>query len=199
MNYLDILVNDIHSTVIATVDNENKPVTRVIDMMLYDEEGVYFLTAKGKEFYKQLMEQKYISLSATKNKISISLRGYIENIGYEKLDEMFDKNEYMKEIYPNDTRKALQVFRLYEASGEYFDISNPSHVTRDSITIGDTIQKVNGYFVGKDCIGCKLCYSVCPQKCIDISKKPVVIDQSHCLHCGRCAEICPKQTIAKRF
>ncbi|MCD7892935.1 MAG: 4Fe-4S binding protein [Erysipelotrichaceae bacterium] len=199
MNYLDILVNDIHSTVIATVDNDNKPVTRVIDMMLYDDQGVYFLTAKGKEFYKQLMEQKYISLSATKDKISISLRGYVENIGYDKLDAMFDKNEYMKEIYPNDTRKALQVFRLYEASGEYFDISDPSHVTRDSITIGDTTQKIHGYFVGKDCIGCKLCYSVCPQKCIDISRKPVVIDQNHCSHCGRCVEICPKQTIEKRF
>lgn len=28
------------------------------------------------------------------------------------------------------------------------------------------------------CIGCKLCYSVCPQKCIDISKIPVEIDQN---------------------
>ena len=48
-----------------------------------------------------------------------------------------------------------------------------------------------GYYVGEGCIGCKLCYSVCPQKCIDITKKPVVIDQHHCLHCGQCAEICP--------
>ena len=50
----------------------------------------------------------------------------------------------------------------------------------------------------KACIGCKLCYSVCPQKCIDITKKPVVIDQHRCLHCGRCAETCPKQVIEKR-
>ena len=33
----------------------------------------------------------------------------------------------------------------------------------------------------------------------DITKKPVVIDQHHCLHCGRCAETCPKQVIDKRF
>ncbi|MDE6925813.1 MAG: 4Fe-4S binding protein [Acetatifactor sp.] len=46
--------------------------------------------------------------------------------------------------------------------------------------------------------GCKLCYSVCPQKCIDISGKPVVIDRNCCLHCGQCAEICPKQVIGKR-
>ena len=55
-----------------------------------------------------------------------------------------------------------------------------------------------GYFIGKECIGCKLCYSVCPQKCIDISSVPVTINQNHCLHCGRCAEICPKQCIEKR-
>ena len=197
MNYLKVLVNDIHSVTIATLDNENKPVTRVIDIMLYDDEGIYFLTAKGKEFYTQLMEQKYISLSATKNMISISLHGDIENIGYEKLDQIFDKFEYMKKIYPDDTRDALQVFRLYQASGEYFDISNPSHVTRESISIGQTIKNINGYIVGKKCIGCKLCYSVCPQKCIDISKKTVVINQNHCLHCGRCAEICPKKAIEK--
>ena len=66
-------------------------------------------------------------------------------------------------------------------------------------TIGKAAQEAPGYYVGAGCIGCKLCYSVCPQKCIDITKKPVVIDQHHCLHCGRCAEICPKQTIEKRF
>ncbi|MCD8369093.1 MAG: 4Fe-4S binding protein, partial [Clostridiales bacterium] len=165
---------------------------------LWDEKGVLFLTAKGKAFYSQLMEQKYIALSATKDKKSVSLRGRIQNIGSEKLDEIFEKNPYMQKIYPGDTRSALEVFWLYEASGEYFDISDPSHVTRDSIVIGQPESVMSGYFVGSACIGCKLCYSVCPQKCIDISVKPVVIDQSRCLHCGRCAEICPKQTIEKR-
>lgn len=63
--------------------------------------------------------------------------------------------------------------------------------------IGNAENVQAGYFVGKECIGCKLCYSVCPQKCIDISKTPAVINRDHCLHCGRCAEICPKQTIKK--
>ncbi|MCD8108880.1 MAG: 4Fe-4S binding protein [Clostridiales bacterium] len=198
LDYLKMLVKDIHSTTVATIGADGHPQTRTIDMMLWDEKGVYFLTAKGKAFYTQLMEQKYIALSATKDKKSVSLRGRIQNIGSEKLDEIFEKNPYMQKIYPGDTRSALEVFRLYEASGEYFDISDPSHVTRDSIVIGQPESVVSGYFVGSACIGCKLCYSVCPQKCIDISVKPVVIDQSRCLHCGRCAEICPKQTIEKR-
>lgn len=195
--YLKMLVEDFHSTTIATIGADGHPQTRIIDMMLWDKAGVYFLTAKGKAFYDQLMEQLYVALSATKDKKAISLRGKIENIGSEKLNEIFDKNIYMQKIYPGETRTALEVFRIYEAQGEYFDISDPSHIVRDSVQIGSPVMQQSGYWVGKDCIGCKLCYSVCPQKCIDISNTPVVINQNHCLHCGRCAEICPKQTIKK--
>lgn len=69
----------------------------------------------------------------------------------------------MKKIYPGDTKDAIEVFQLYEAQGEYFDISNPSNIVRNTITIGKAEAVQTGYFVGKDCIGCKLCYSVCPQ------------------------------------
>lgn len=196
--YIKMLVEEFHSTTVATLGTDGHPQTRVIDMMLWDEQGIYFLTAKGKAFYDQLIQQKYVAISAVKNQKSISLRGKINNIGSKKLDEIFEKNTYMQKIYPKDTRSALNVFCLYEASGEFFDISDPSNVTRDSITIGEAKRKVSGYFVGSKCIGCKLCYSVCPQKCIDITSKPVVIDQNHCLHCGRCEQACPMQTIEKR-
>ncbi len=198
-DYLKLLVESIHSTTVATIGANGHPQTRVIDMMLYDERGVYFLTAKGKAFYIQLMEQGYVALSAVKDKLSISLRGKVKNLGRRKLDEIFEKNTYMQSIYPGGTRSALEVFCLYEADGEYFDISDPAHIVRDNFTIGKAAQEAPGYYVGEGCIGCKLCYSVCPQKCIDIAKKPVVIDQHHCLHCGRCAETCPKQAIEKRF
>ena len=171
------------------------PNHRCIDNAIHTYAGVELRLACAK-----LMEQQgYIALSATRDNISISLRGKIKNIGGEKLDEIFEKNTYMQSIYPGDTRSALEVFCLYEADGEYFDISDPAHIVRDSFTIGKAAQEVPGYYVGEGCIGCKLCYSVCPQKCIDITKKPVVIDQHHCLHCGRCAEACPKQVIEKRF
>lgn len=197
-DYLRRLVEDIHSTVAATIGADGRPQTRVIDMMLWDERGVYFLTARGKAFYDQLMAQWYIALSGTKDKVSVSLRGRVENIGDERLDEIFEKNPYMQSIYPGDTRRALEVFRLYEAEGEYFDIREPSHVVRDHFTLGLAPRAASGYYVGKNCIGCKLCYSVCPQRCIDISQIPVVIDQNRCLRCGRCAEICPKRTIERR-
>ena len=96
-DYLKLLVEGIHSTTVATIGADGHPQTRVIDMMLWDEQGLYFLTAKGKAFYTQLMEQGFIALSATKDKVSISLRGKIKNIGSEKLDEIKAGQDFCEE------------------------------------------------------------------------------------------------------
>ena len=47
---LKILQSDIHSVVFATLDEHGLPQTCVIDLMLADDDGLYFLTAKGKSF-----------------------------------------------------------------------------------------------------------------------------------------------------
>ena len=40
MDYLELLVDEIHSTTVATIGSDGHPQTRIIDMMYYDEEGV---------------------------------------------------------------------------------------------------------------------------------------------------------------
>lgn len=52
--YFSFIVNEIHSTVVATVDADGLPMTCAIDIMDFDENGLYFLTAKGKAFYDRL-------------------------------------------------------------------------------------------------------------------------------------------------
>jgi uncharacterized pyridoxamine 5'-phosphate oxidase family protein len=200
-NYSKILVEDIHSTIVATVGEDGRPVTRAIDMMLWDKDGVYFLTAKGKAFYAQLMEQKFIALSAVKDKKAISLRGTVQNIGNNKLDEIFEKNAYMQKIYPGDTRSALEVFQLCDAEGDYFDISDPEHVFRDRIVIAKAVEQkktYGGYYITDACTGCGICKEACPQKCINISAVPAVINQNHCLHCGQCFSVCPENAVMNR-
>ena len=197
-DYLNCLVDTLHSATVATIGADGHPQTRVIDLMYWDEDGVYFLTAKGKAFYEQLLEQKYIALSSTDRSISISLRGFVRPIGNKHLDLMFEKNPYMKQIYPGDTRRALEVFCLYEAEGEYFDISVPSHVIRDSILIGSAAQTVSGYEIERGCTGCGKCRSVCPQSCIDLTTVPARIDEHRCLHCGQCAAVCPAHAVKRR-
>lgn len=51
LEILRFLQEEIHTTVVATVDHDGLPVTCTIDMMDYNENGLYFLTAKGKNFY----------------------------------------------------------------------------------------------------------------------------------------------------
>ena len=91
----------------------------------------------------------------------------------------------------------MTVFVIYEGSGEWFDLSKKP-IERASFTFGGAEEVQEGYFVTDTCIGCKLCYSKCPQKCIDISAKPAVIQQKNCLHCGNCYEICLARAIVKR-
>ena len=59
-DYLAYIVNEIHTTIVATVDDEGLPVTAAIDMMDSDENSLYFLTAKGKGFYDRLKKRGFV-------------------------------------------------------------------------------------------------------------------------------------------
>ena len=200
--YFKILTEEIHSVVIATVDENGLPSTRVIDMMLFDNEGIYFLTAKGKTFYKQLQKKPYISLSGMTSgndsmaRKSISIAGSVRNIGSEKLDEIFEKNPYMATIYPSEESKtALEVFCLYRGRGDFFDLSTKP-ITRGSFAFGGVEVQDFGYIITEDCNGRGLCVEKCPQDCIEVGE-PYKIIQEHCLHCGNCIEVCPENAVIK--
>ena len=126
---LHILQADIHSVVFATLDEQGLPQTCVIDLMLWDEGGLYFLTARGKSFYERLTARPFAALTGMKGQdtlssVAISLRGAVKNIGRERLEEIFERNPYMARIYPTRrSREALEVFQIYQGEGEYFDLS----------------------------------------------------------------------------
>ena len=202
-DYLDYLVHEIHTTVVATVDDEGLPVTAAIDMMDSDENGLYFLTARGKRFYDRLKQRGFLALTAVKGEttmhsVAVSVRGKVRELGYEKIPMLFEKNPYMREIYPTEeAMRALTVFQIYEGSGEWFDLSKKP-IERASFSFGGAERKPEGYFITDACIGCRSCIAVCPQQCINTDSIPFVIDQTHCLHCGNCMEICPVGAVEKR-
>ena len=203
-DYFVFITNEIHSVVFATVDDRGFPITCAIDIMDYDDSGLYFLTAKGKSFYDRLKANEQIAFTAMKGEdtlscVAVSVRGKAKEMGSDKLPELFRKNSYMEKIYPDvRSRSALTVFKIYEGTGEWFDLSQVP-IERASFSFGGAPAKEIGYFVTDKCIGCKLCYSKCPQKCIDITHKPVAIKQEHCLRCGNCFEICPARAIERRL
>ena len=187
----------------ATVDDKGLPVTCAVDIMDSDEKGLYFLTAKGKGFYDRLKKSGYAALTGMKGSdtlscVAVSFRGKVQEIGNAPLQRLFEKNPYMNEIYPTEqSRQALTVFRLYEGSGEWFDLSKKP-IERASFTIGNKLREIEGYEITQKCIGCEACQSVCPQNCIDFTTIPAVIKQENCLHCGNCLNVCPQKAVIRK-
>ena len=127
--YFIYLQKEIHTVVAATTDDERRPVTCAIDIMDADEDGLYFLTAKGKGFYNRLKKDGYMALTGMKGEdtmscVAVTVRGKVYELGEAQLPRLFEKNPYMSEIYPTEkSRQALTVFKLYDGSGEWFDLS----------------------------------------------------------------------------
>lgn len=199
-DYLQILQKEIHSTAIATVDNKGLPQVRIIDIMLVDDDSLYFITARGKEFFKQLETQKFVAITGmtggngdSLTKKAISIRGKVRNVGQNLLGRVFEENPYMKEIYPVNARHALEVFQLYEGQGEYFDLSSKP-IFRDTFTLGNKKEEQCKYVISEECIGCDNCVKICPQQCV-ATGSPYSISQENCLHCGLCLENCPVKAI----
>ena len=77
MDYLAFLQKEIHAAAFATLAEDGRPEVRIIDIMLYDGHSLYFLTAKGQAFYRQLIEQKFVAITGEKGRRAVSLRGHV--------------------------------------------------------------------------------------------------------------------------
>ncbi len=202
-DYLSYIVHEIHTTIVATVDDEGLPVTAAIDMMDCDNDSLYFLTAKGKGFYDRLSKRQFLAFTAMKgedtmSRVAVSIRGKVRELGSDRIPVLFAKNPYMREIYPTaESMRALTVFQIYEGTGEWFDLSKKP-IERASFSFGGAEKNPEGYFIREACIGCGSCAVVCPQSCIVTDSVPHVIQEEHCLHCGNCMAVCPVGAIERR-
>ena len=202
--YLRYAVEEIHRSIIATVDDEGLPVTAAIDLMDWDEDSIYFLTAKGKNFYDRLCRRQFLALTAMKGEdtmstVAISLRGKVRERGPDRVREIVEENPYMGDIYPEGTEHALTVFQICDGSGEWFDLSKKP-LERASFTFGEASaprQAASGYRITSRCIGCRSCVDVCPQQCILTFGVPFIIAQENCERCGNCLAACPAGAVER--
>lgn len=190
------LLREVRDTSMATVAADGSPRLRIIDTMLVEDEKLYFLTARGKDFHKELTTTGKVAVTGLNERWeTVRLWGKVKNIGRERLDEIFLKNPSMNGVYPDDSREILDVFCLYEGQGEYFSLAGHP-IVRQAFSFGGADMAAKGFLIGDGCIGCGTCERVCPQGAVDAGS-PFSIRQENCLHCGRCFENCPVQAIAR--
>ena len=171
--------------------------------MLFRSDALYFFTARGKEFCKQLLNDGRVQiLGYTRYKESIRLSGRavpVPDSEQEKwIRTIFEEQPYLENVYPGDTKKIGIIFCIRGFSIEYFNLGvNP--IFRETYEVGDGKAERRGYEITDACIGCGKCLKVCPQKAVEKGEPvPYRIMQEHCLHCGNCYENCPKKAIISR-
>lgn len=188
------LLREVKSVAFATL-NQGRPDARIIDVMLVGDDGLYFLTARGKPFYKQLQESRNIAVCGmNRNYVAVRLVGQIEPCNDRKVvDRIFEHNPMMNDLYPGEKRDILEAYRLYCGKGEVFDLSvEPPN--RERFAFGGETVNPSGYRITDRCTACGLCKDACPVSVIS-EGEVYRIDQARCLECGRCAETCPESAI----
>lgn len=185
----------------ATVDEYGNPQIRNISAIHYEPDAMYFFTARGKNFCKELLADGRVQiLGYTKYKEMIRLSAKAQPVAEDKQEQwintIFDEQPYLSNVYPGDTRVlAGIVFQITDAEIEYFHLGvNP--IFRECYTIGNGHLSFKGYQITNACIGCGNCAENCPQSCIE-KGKPYKIKQEHCLHCGNCHEVCPVKAVER--
>lgn len=185
----------------ATVDGEGNPQIRNISAIHYEPNAMYFFTARGKDFCRELLDDGRVQvLGYTKYKEMIRLSAKAEPAAEDKqkkwMDAIFEEQPYLSNVYPGDTRNIGIIFQIKDAKIEYFNLGvNP--IFRETYVIGKVSITPKGYQITEACIGCGKCESNCPQRCIE-KGNPYRIIQEHCLHCGNCYELCPVKAVERK-
>ncbi len=184
----------------ATVDEHGNPQVRNISAIHYEPDAIYFFTARGKDFCRELLADGHVQiLGYTRYKEMIRLSAKAEPVPEEQqrkwMDVIFSEQPYLSNVYPGDTRDIGIVFEIRDGSIEYFNLG-VRPIFRENYTIGCGEISPKGYRIGDSCIGCGTCLTHCPQGCIE-QGTPYAIQQEHCLHCGACLESCPVSAVER--
>ncbi len=193
------ILREVKDAAFATVDKSGRPQVRIIDVMIVENNRLYFCTSRGKEFHRELAEHGETAIVGMNSAYQmVRLNGIAKKIPEQKewIDRIFDENPSMKDVYPGDSRYILDAFFIDDGETEFFDLSS-SPIYRESFALGKGEVTPKGFTITGSCIGCGKCKNSCPQKCID-SGSPYAIKQENCLHCGLCFEVCPAGAIERK-
>ena len=200
------LLRTLRDVSFATVTDEGLPSIRIIDVMHVENGKLYFLTARRKSFYSELMVKPYVAIvGMTTDFRMVRLEGPVvhpEDAEEQRrlVDWIFELNPEMKRLYKGEAKYVLEVFYIERGVGEYYDLGQKP-VVRVSYEIDGTDGGglIANFLITDACTGCGTCARGCPQSCIHkLDNGKYEIDQSACLGCGYCEEVCPFDAIEKK-
>ena len=147
----------------ATVDRNGAPQVRNISAIHYEPDGIYFFTARGKDFCQELLSDGRVQiLGYTRYKEMIRLSARAEAAPEEEqkmwIDRIFEEQPYLANVYPGGSREIGIVFVIRKARIEYFNLG-VRPIFRESYQIGEentdrSIAVTKGFWSGEDSIGC---------------------------------------------
>lgn len=194
ISYLDQL-RKMKSVTFCTVEN-GYPKARIADVMFIEDQKIYFTTARGKSFYRQLINNPNVAIVGMDKKYrTIRVNGKIRKEDRQIVDKIFELNPMMNELYDGQKRDILEAFCVYEGVGEIFDLSTPT-IIRKRFSFGGADVIELGFKINEQCISCGICMNACPEKCIS-NDDGYKIDKERCIECGRCYESCRSNAIDK--
>ena len=75
------ILREVKDAAFATVDENGSPQVRMIDVMLVENETLYFCTSRGKDFYRQLMDKgKTAVVGMNREYQAVRLNGMVEKL-----------------------------------------------------------------------------------------------------------------------
>lgn len=105
----------------ATVEG-CKPKLRVFQIMKQDGHTLYFVTAPGKEVYRQLQNNPNVEILAMKENISVRIAGRVAfDVDDRTAQEIYAANPVLLRLYKSYTD--LVYFRFVAYSLDYFDLT----------------------------------------------------------------------------
>ncbi len=190
------MLREMRDVTFATVDAQSRADARIIDVMIVEDDKLYFVASRGKNFYRQLERTGEVAVCGmNSNYVTVRLRGKIKKMDPSWVDKVFEQNPNMHDMYPGKSRYVLDAFCVYAGEGELFDLSG-TPLFRESFAFGGEEITPKGFVITDGCTECGICAQICPQQVIEAGS-PYSIMQAHCLHCGYCQENCPSDAIER--
>lgn len=150
----------------ATADENGAPQVRNISAIHYEGTDIYFLTARGKSFARQLYADGRVQIAGyTRFKETIRLSGRaVEVPQAEQMkwrDVIYQEQPYLENVYPGESKNIDTIFVIKDYTIEYFCLSTRP-ITREYFSVGNAELKPKGYLITDKCIGCGKCIRICP-------------------------------------